>query len=65
MKNPLQLETDAGRRAGLLEEGIGPELKDAIRRPWVSVGAQHEDGRACAGIVAANHFNEFETVYAG
>jgi plasmid stabilization system protein ParE len=58
------LETDARRRARFLEEGIGPEFKDTTRRPWVSIGAEHDDGRSRAGITAANETDEFESVNA-
>jgi hypothetical protein len=62
MKNSLQLKADARRRARLLEEGIRPEFKDANRRPRVSVGAEHDDGRARAGIIAAKQTDQFKSV---
>jgi hypothetical protein len=65
MKNPLQLKADARWRARLLEEGIRPECKDATRRPRVSIGTEHDDGRARAGIEVANPPDEFESVDVG
>jgi hypothetical protein len=62
MKNPLQLKADARWRARLLEEGIRPEFEDAPGRPWVSVGAEYDDGRSRAGIIVAKQTDQFESV---
>jgi hypothetical protein len=62
MNNPLQLEADARRRARLLEESIRPEFEDTTRRPGVSIGAEHDDGRPRAGITVANQTDQFESV---
>ncbi len=56
------MEADADWRARLLEEGIRPEFKDATRRPWVSVGAENDDGGPRAGIVPAHQGDQLESV---